>query len=103
MKFEYGIKIYEPGQENILLPGFFVLPYFFVLRVTYIYIDIYKYKFSSYSFTSLGKYNCHCQCQKMIEKNVFICLVIQKIIYTFVLLFALRGNCINDDIFLDKG
>ena len=40
MKFEYGIKIYEPGQENILLPGFFVLPYFFVLRVTYIYIDM---------------------------------------------------------------
>ena len=37
MKFEYGIKIYEPGQENILLSGFFVL------RVTYIYIDIYKY------------------------------------------------------------
>ena len=39
----------------------------------------------------------------MIEKNVFICLVIQKIIYTFALLFALSGNCINNYIFLDKG
>lgn len=67
------------------------------------YIYIYKYNFSSYSFTTLGKNNCQCQCQKMIEKNVFICLVIQKIIYTFALLFALSGNCINNYIFLDKG
>ena len=68
MKFEYGIKIYEPGQENILLPGFFVLPYFFVLRVTYIYIDIYKYiilkfiyfwfKLLKHLFLNICKYKC---------------------------------------------
>lgn len=68
MKFEYGIKIYEPGQENILLSGFFVLPYFFVLRVTYIYIDIYKYiilkfiyfwfKLLKHLFLNIYKYKC---------------------------------------------